>query len=362
MKDYYKILGVEHSASKEEVKRAFHKLAHKYHPDKKGGDEAKFKEVNEAYQILSDEKKRTQYDTFGQAGANFGGEGGGPFGGFDFSQFAGAAGGQGFEFDLGSIFSDFFGGEGSGGRRARRGRDISVDIQISFAESIFGTQREVLLNKVMACAVCDGNGAKPGSKLKTCPTCNGRGKIHETQRSFIGSFTTTRECGACRGRGQAPEEKCARCGGLGVEKRAQATKIMVPPGIESGEMIRLAGEGEAAVGGQSGAPGDLYVRVHVERHKVFRRDGVDLLMDLPIKLTDALLGAEYEVETLDEGKLKVKIPAGITSGELLRARERGVPLRPGRRGDLLIRILIKTPTKLSKRARQLAEELKTEGG
>lgn len=359
-KNYYDILGVSKSADKEEIKRAFHKLAHKYHPDKKGGDETKFKEINEAYQVLSNAEKRQQYDAFGSTD-NFARGGGAGAGGFDFSGFAQNGGG---EFDFGDIFSEFFSAGGRGATRQRRGRDISVDIQIPFAEAVFGTEREILINKIGTCATCSGSGAKPGSKAKVCPTCNGKGQVHETRRSFFGAFSTTGECATCHGRGQVPEEVCPECGGLGARKQSQSIKILVPPGIENGEMIRLAGQGEAAPGGVAG---DLYVRVHVEADKVFRREGANLLMDLPVKLTDSLLGTEMEIATLDgatkgqAAKLKVKIPAGINYGELLRVHERGVPIRPNKRGDLLIRIVIKTPTRLSKKATNLIKELKDEG-
>jgi molecular chaperone DnaJ len=350
-KDYYAILGVERGASKEEIKRAFYRLAHKYHPDKKGGDEAKFKEVNEAYQILSDESRRQQYDNVGAGGFDPNG--------FDFSNFARGAGG-GFEFDLGDIFSEFFrGGQGKeGGRRqVRRGRDISVDIEISFADAIFGTERKILITKTGLCPSCQGSGGAPGAKLKTCATCNGKGQLRETRDSFLGSFTTVRDCQVCGGAGQVPETPCSTCRGAGVTTRPEEIKAVIPPGIDNGEMIRLSNQGEAVA---RGLAGDLYLRVRVEKHPTLRRDGLNLVRDLSVKLSDALLGAEEEIETLD-GKLKVKIPAGITHGEMLRVRGRGVPSRPGKRGDLLLTIKIKLPAKLSRRARGLVEDLRQEG-
>lgn len=353
-KDYYQILGVERGATSDDIKKAFHKLAHKYHPDKKGGDESKFKEVNEAYQILSDERKRQAYDTYGDStGADFSAAGG-PAGGWDFSGFE--TGGQGFQFDIGDLFGEFFGG-GSRGRRSRRGRDISVDIQIPFVEAIFGSERTVLITKIGVCDHCRGNGAEPGSGKRRCDGCNGRGKIHETRRSLLGSFSAARECEVCNGSGEVPEKRCHDCGGSGVVRKNEEVKIATPPGVNDGEMIRLTGRGEAA---PRGTAGDLYVKVHVERHPVFRRDGDNLVTDLPIKLTDAVLGAEQELKTLD-GQLKVKIPEGISSGEILRVKGRGVPTGPGRRGDLYIHIKIKTPDKLSKKARQLVEDLRKEG-
>ena len=354
-KDYYHILGVDKKASTEDIKRQFRKLAHKYHPDKSGGDEAKFKEINEAYQVLSDDKKRSEYDMYGNvfSGGQRPGGGFGGFGneGFDFS---GAGGGQGFEFDLGDIFGDIFGGGG----RAKRGRDISVDIEVSFEESIFGTDRKLLINKVGVCDTCVGKGSEPGSKLKTCTVCNGKGKIRETRRSFIGSVVVNSVCHTCHGKGEIPEKACATCSGLGVLKKNEEIKIKVPPGIESGEMIRFSGKGEAIPDGQAG---DLYVKIRVEPHKTWKRDGSDLKMDLNIKLTDALLGSSYTIKTLEGDELKLKIPAGISFGEVLRVKDKGVPIDSKRRGNLLIRVIINTPQKLNKKAQKLVEELREEG-
>lgn len=360
-KDYYEILGVQKTATKDDIKKAFHKLAHKYHPDKKGGDESKFKEINEAYNILSDEKKRAEYDTYGKvfggAGApgagGFGEAGAGGFEGFDFSGFAN---GQGFEgFDIGDIFSDFFGGGGR--RKTKRGRDISIDIELSFAESVFGTERKVLLNKTAVCDKCQGNGAEPGTEFKICPTCNGKGKINEVKRSFIGSFSTVSVCEACRGTGKIPKEKCTKCKGAGVLRKEQEISIKIPAGIDDGEMIRMTGNGEAISGG---VPGDLYVKIHVKRHPLFRKEGNNLVMDLGIKLSDALLGSEYSIATLD-GEIKVKIPEGVSFGEILRVKGKGVPAENGKRGDLLIKIKIQLPSKLSKDAKKIVEDLKKEG-
>ncbi len=351
-KDYYQILGIEKGASKDEVKKAFHKLAHKYHPDKKTGDEAKFKEVSEAYAILSDEKKRAEYDAYGRVfnGGN-GGGGGNPFEGFDFSQFTGA---NGFEFDLGDIFGDIFGG---GGSRERRGRDISIDLQLPLRDVVFGTERTVMLTKASKCAVCAGSGAAPGSEMITCKTCNGKGKIHETRNSIFGSIATTSICPDCGGAGTIPKNPCTECRGSGVTRRQEDIAIKVPPGIADGEMIRLQGMGEAIPRGTSG---DLYVKIRVERDPVFSREGANLLMNLTVKLTDALLGATYTVKTFD-GDISVKIPAGISFGELLRVKGKGIVVPHGSRGDLLIRILIQIPNKLSRSAKESVEKLKEEG-
>lgn len=350
MKDYYKILGLERGASKEEIKKAFRKLAAQYHPDKKTGDEAKFKEVSEAYAVLGDEKKRAEYDTYGRA---FNGGGGG---GFDWSQMGGF-GAQGMEFDLGDIFENFnemFGGAGRG--RGRRGHDISIDIQLSFNEAVFGSTRTVILAKHSACTVCQGSGGEPGSKLVTCSTCNGQGRLRETRQSILGSFTTVRECSTCRGTGKLPEEKCKHCKGQGIEKRNEEIEIKVPAGVEDGEVIRMTGRGEAI---QNGMPGDLYIKLHVQTDPYIRRSGADLIRDLPIKLTDALLGATYKVTTMD-GVVDINIPVGVKQGEMLRIRGKGVPAGRGR-GDFLVKIDIALPQKLSRKAKTLVEELKNEG-
>lgn len=285
MKDYYKILGIEKSASEEEVKKAFRKLAHAHHPDKSGGDEAKFKEVSEAYSVLSDKKKRSQYDAYGSAGPGMGGFGGAGFDpsgfGFDFSSFNQ----QGFDAgDLGDILSSIF-----GGRRVRRGRDIAVDIELSFQESVFGTERKVVIN----------------SKLI----------------------------------------------------KQKEVSIQVPPGIDDGQMIRLSGMGETLEGG---LPGDLYVKVHVRKHPYLRKEGYNLIMDLSVKLTEALLGAEKTIATLD-GEVTLKVPAGTKHGTILRVKGSGVPTGANKRGDLYVRIMIQFPEKLSKEARKIVEELKKQG-
>ncbi|MDB5238471.1 MAG: chaperone protein DnaJ, molecular chaperone DnaJ [Candidatus Kaiserbacteria bacterium] len=358
-KDYYEILGIKKGATEEDIKSAFRKLAHKYHPDKKGGDEAKFKEASEAYSVLSDKKKRAEYDTYGKTFAGGGPQGGaGGFGGFDFSGFQGGfqgQGGQAFEFDLGDIFGDIFGGAG-GGRGANRGRDISIDIELSFRESIFGATRDVLITKVGTCDTCDGSGAKPGTKMKTCGTCNGKGELRETRNTMFGNITTNRVCATCHGKGQVPETPCDTCKGAGVVRKQEEIHIEVPAGVLDGEMIRMPARGEATPGGTAG---DLYVKLHVKRDPNFSREGSNLLMGLPIKLSDALLGAHYTITTLD-GDHQLAIPVGVTHGEVLRVKGKGVPT--GRsRGDLLVRIDIQFPKKLSKNAQKLIEELKNEG-
>ena len=362
-KDYYKTLGVGKSASKEEIKKAFRQMAHKYHPDKNKGDDSKFKEVNEAYQVLSDDQKRTQYDQFGTADAQgFGGFNQGQgFGGFDFSGFqnAGDFSSQNFDMgDLGDIFGDFFGGNmGSRGRqKVKRGRDISTEINLSFEDAVFGTMRNILISKQSVCHICHGSGSKPGTKMKTCQTCNGNGQVREIRRSILGSFSTVKTCGICLGQGKIPDEKCSDCRGAGVNRKQEDIKITIPAGINNGETIRMSGVGEAIKNGQAG---DLYIKVNIGRHHIFKRDGANLHMDLNIKLSDALLGATYPLKTLD-GDIEIKIPEGINHGELLRVRGRGVP-QGSRRGDIIIRVLVKMPSRLSRETKETVKKLKEEG-
>jgi molecular chaperone DnaJ len=363
MKDYYKILGVEKGASKDDIKKAFRKQAHQYHPDKTKNDPSaaqKFKEASEAYSVLSDDGKRKQYDTFGSAGPGFntGAAGFDPnnFGGFDFSGFQ-QGNGQGFEFDLGDIFGEFFGGGRQRQARQHRGHDISIDIQISFEESIFGVERDIILTKASKCQTCNGSGGAPGSGMETCKTCNGKGKINETRRSFIGVFSTTKVCDVCHGKGQVPKNKCSDCNGLGVNERQQEISVKIPAGIEDGEMVRLGGMGEAI---PDGVPGDLYVKIHVKPHGAIRKEGSNLIMDLKIKLTAALTGATMPIKTLD-GEVDLSIPEGTNTGDILRIKGKGVPNERGKRGDLLIKIAIDIPKKLSKSAKQAIEELRKEG-
>lgn len=357
-KNYYEILGIDKKANKEEVKKAFHKLAHRYHPDKKEGNADKFKEVSEAYSVLSDDKKRAEYDAYGQAFNGQGpmGGGGAPFEGFDFTNFTDAAGYQNFDFgNLGDIFGDIF--TGTSQSRTPRGRDIQMDLEISFEESIFGAERKVLITKQSLCSTCNGSGGKPGTELKTCTACNGNGKIHEAKRSFFGTVSVVRACPTCRGTGKIPKEKCATCHGAGVTRKQEEIKVGIPTGIENGEVIRMTGRGEAISGGVAG---DLYVKIYVKKHGSIYREGNNLLTNLSVKLSDALLGAEYSVPTL-EGPVTITIPQGISFGEILRLKEKGVPYGKNRRGDLLIKITIAMPQKLSRSAKQLIEDLKKEG-
>ncbi len=353
MKDYYAMLGVQKGASKDEIKKAFRALASKYHPDKKTGDEAKFKEISEAYSVLSDDRKRSEYDTTGSYSA--GGQNG-PWG----NGFGGSQGGQGFEFDINDIFENFgdmFGGGARGGaRRSTRGHDISVDIELSFNDAIFGARRSLKIMKNGTCTSCKGSGALAGTEMTTCATCNGNGRIRETRQSILGQFATVRECTDCRGTGKMPKEKCPDCAGLGVRRVEDVIDLNIPAGVENGEMIRMSGRGEAI---QGGVTGDLYVKIHVQPHPTIKRDGDTLNTTIKIKLSDALLGTTYSVETLD-GKVDIKIPEGVKHNEQLRIKGKGVP-DGSVRGDFFVRVQIELPQKLSKSARKLVEELKKEG-
>jgi len=355
-KDYYKTLDVAKNASKDEIKKAFRSLAHKYHPDKQTGDEARFKEISEAYSVLSDEKKRAEYDSYGRVFSGGGGaQQGQGFGGFDFSGFQGGFQQGGFEgVDLGDIFGDIFGGANRG---AQRGRDISIDLELSFKEAVFGVERRVLLTKTSTCDSCSGTGAEKDSSTETCKGCNGKGKIHENKSSVFGTFTSVRACGDCFGTGKISKEKCKSCKGARVVRKEEEVVIRVPSGINNGEMIRLTGGGEAIPGGNSG---DLYIKIHVHPDTSFHKEGNNLITTLSVKLTDALLGGDYSLKTLDGDALVVKVPQGVSFGEVIRIKGRGVPTS-GTRGDLLVKVAIDMPKKLSKKSKKAIEELHEEG-
>jgi molecular chaperone DnaJ len=350
-KDYYKTLGIEKSASQDDVKRAFRKLAHKYHPDKPNGDEEKFKEINEAYQALGKPENRKKYDQFG-AGAFDGSAGGGQgyggqgFGGFDFS------GAQDFG-DLGDIFGDLFGGgRGRSRRGGVQGNNIQVDAQLSFYDSIFGVDKEIELTKPSPCERCSGNGAEPAEGLKKCDNCNGDGIVVGVQRTILGNMQTKRTCEVCVGSGEVPKKDCTSCNGQGIEKKKKTLKISIPAGVDDGVVLRVRGEGEAVKGG---AAGDLFVQIHVKRDKRFEREGINIYSEAQIGFTQAALGDVIEAETVD-GLVDLKIPAGTQSGAQFRLKGKGVPTGP-HRGDHLVTVNVKTPKKLSKKQKKLLEEL-----
>ncbi|MFH1712339.1 MAG: molecular chaperone DnaJ [Patescibacteria group bacterium] len=342
-KDPYKILGVEKNASKDEIKGAFRKLAHEHHPDK-GGDEAKFKEINAAYQILHDDQKRQQYDQFGQT---FDQAGAGGFGGFNGAQ------GMHFE-DLGDIFGEMFGGAFGGGRsRSARGSDIQVDVELSFKESVFGVEKELNISKNNVCERCGSEGAEPGTKLKTCSDCDGQGFKVEVQRTILGAVQRRVTCSICQGRGEEPEKKCSTCDGTGLEYGRKTLRVDIPAGVENGMRIRVRGQGEAI--GVAGSTGDLYLIIHISADQRFERVGQDIFCQKKIGFTQAAIGDEVDVDTVD-GSVKLKIPAGTQSGDKLRLRGKGVQTSRGR-GDQIVVIQVATPKKLSRKQKQILKDL-----
>jgi|WetSurMetagenome_2_1015567.scaffolds.fasta_scaffold16707_5 molecular chaperone DnaJ len=366
--DYYSLLGVSKGASDDEIKKAYRKLAHKHHPDKSGGDEKKFKEINEAYQVLSDKTKRQQYDQFGQTfdqGGFSSGQGGG-FSGFDFGNFGRqdqGGSGSGFEFNFGGtdfedIFSNIFGGQRAP-RRRKKGRDIQVDVEINFSEMVFGAEREINLRKGVVCDHCQGTGGKQGTSVKNCPACKGSGQVEKISRSFFGSFSQVGVCQECQGEGKIYEKKCSQCGGDGKIKRDEKVDISIPAGISDGQTISIEGAGEA---GERGArSGDLYVIVHIRPHEKFSRKGLDILSNEYIAFSKAALGGEIEMETI-YGKLVLKIPQGTQSGEVFRIREKGVPEINGRGiGSHLAKIIVKIPKKISREQKNIIEQLEQSG-
>ncbi|MFA5996070.1 MAG: molecular chaperone DnaJ [Patescibacteria group bacterium] len=366
-KDYYKTLGVEKSASHEEVKKAFRKLAHQYHPDKAGGNEAKFKEINEAYQVLGNEEKRKQFDQYGADFSQQGGFGGGMNWDDYMQQARQGGGGQGFggfgnggmQFDfgdIGDIFGELFGGgRRSSSRRRARGSDIEMKVDVSFAEAAFGVEKPVELFKTSACSRCHGNGAEPGSKVITCATCGGQGAVERIQQTILGAMRAQSVCSSCRGTGSKPEKTCSACTGTGVTKQVTKLNVKIPAGIADSQMIRLTGEGEAAA--YNGTNGDLYIRVKVKASKEFTRDGDDVRSTVTISFAQAALGTKIDVTTLD-GVLEVKIPAGTQSGKTLKLTGKGITsLNSGDRGDHLVTVTVHTPTKLSRKEKQLFKDL-----
>lgn len=350
-KDYYKILGVKKEATKEEIKKAYKKLAKKYHPDLNKDPSAadKFKEVNEAAAVLADPQKRQQYDQFGTA--DFG-SGQGGFGGFDFRDFAG----QGFDFE--SIFENLFSGMGFGGRRrgARqgRGRDLLFDLTITLEEAAKGVKKKIEIDKLVQCKKCKGSGAEKGSSMKTCEQCNGTGVHRQTRQTPFGVFQTQTTCRNCSGRGEYIEEPCLDCNGQGRAEKEVTVDVKIPAGVDNGTQVRLKGEGEA--GFQGSSAGDLYIRMHVKPHKVFERQGRELYLNAPLPFTTACLGGELEVPTLD-GKTKIKIPAGTQSGVIFRIKDEGLPdLHGYGTGSLNVEVHIDVPKKLTKKQKELLTE------
>jgi molecular chaperone DnaJ len=355
-KDYYAVLGVPKNAGHSEIRKAYRKLAQQHHPDTRAGDpgaEERFKEISAAYDVIGDEEKRKAYDRVREmGGAGFAGPGGAGWPGA-----AGWPGGVRYEQvnvdDLGDLFGGLFGGAGrrAGGRAgARRGADLETRVTIPFEDAMTGTTVPVRIDGPAVCSRCAGSGAEPGTTPTTCPTCGGRGEIVENQ----GPFSMSRLCPTCAGSGRIVETPCTRCGGSGAERRTRTLNVKIPAGVRDGARIRLAGKGEH--GGAGGAAGDLFVKVHVQRHPVFGRRGDDLTVDLPITYPEAALGASVEVPTLN-GPVKLKIPAGTPSGKTFRVRGRGAPTTGGR-GDLLAKVHVEVPEKLSREEKDLLKQLR----
>ncbi|MBI4120382.1 MAG: molecular chaperone DnaJ [Parcubacteria group bacterium] len=349
-KDYYNILGVDRKASQDEVKKAYRHKAHQYHPDR-GGDEARFKEVNEAYQILGNPEKRAQYDQFGQVfdGSGFSAQGGQP--GFDFSSNFDFG-----DFDLGDILGDFF--SSRGGHRVRKaaqgGRDIGVTLEISLEEAFRGVVKDIELRKLVKCNRCEGRGCEPGTGRIKCKACGGEGEIRKTQRTLFGVFSHSTVCPTCQGEGEYPEQSCGECSGEGRVRKIEKLSIPIPAGIESGGLLRVHGKGEEGVRG--GAAGDLEIRVVVKSHPIFERKGADLYSQLDVSFSQAALGANINVKTIDT-HVELKIPEGAGSGTVFKLKGKGMPFSASRRGDQYVKINVRVPKKLSPRARKLLEEL-----
>lgn len=359
-KDYYAILGVQKGASDDEVKKAFRRAAHEHHPDK-GGDPAKFKDINEAYQVLSDKQKRQMYDQFGSAAFEQGGPGaGGPGGfggfgggfGFDPSGFQGA----GFE-DLGDVLGEMFGFGGGRTRRESRGADIQMDVELSFKEAAFGVTKKLSLYKTAACSRCKGEGAEPGTKIDTCKTCSGQGQVRQMQRTMLGTIQMNVTCGACHGKGRVPEKPCTQCRGQGIERREHSLEVQIPAGIEDGQALQIGGQGEAVPHGRSG---DLYLRVHVKGDPYFDRDGHDVLSTVSVPFSLLALGGELEVETLD-GKQVVTVAEATNPGAVLTLRGKGIPYGRGSRGNHLLTLTVELPRRFTDEQRTGLEQLRKNG-
>lgn len=356
--DYYDILGLSKNASQEEIKKAYRKLAHKHHPDK-GGDEDRFKKINEAYRVLSDQKKRNQYDRFGKMGANTGAGFHGYQGHYrgDFT--------DGMNFDFGDIFSDFFGGGFSGfSQRSSRGEDIKIDITISLKEAFTGAEKEKSLKRKIQCKKCSGTGADSKAGTTTCPKCGGSGQLKKEIKTFFGTTIKVVVCDNCHGTGKIPKKKCPKCSGSGIVEKIQNIKIEIPPGIENGQTIKISGKGN--VSKKEGKPGDLLVQVKVKQDKLFKREGKDLYYEAEVPFTKAVFGGMAKIPTFsEEGKIKnvkLKIPKGIHSGKTIKLSGKGMSVLSGyKRGDLYVKVKIFTPKKLTHQQKKLLKELQQEG-
>lgn len=357
-KDYYASLGIQKGASEDEIKKAFRKQAIKYHPDKNQGNdeaEAKFKEVNEAYQVLSDPQKKARYDQFGTVDGDpgFGGGGAGGFGGFDFSDMGG----------FGDIFDSFFGGGGGGGRRPNgptRGADIEYGVTLTFEEAVFGATKEVSVNRSESCESCKGSGAKAGTSPKTCSTCNGSGQVRVQRQTPLGSFVSTSACDKCGGKGKVIENPCTSCSGRGQTRKNRKISVKIPAGVDTGNVMPLRGEGEHGTNG--GPAGDLYIRINVTPSKKFTRKGVDVYIDAHISMAKAALGTEITVATVD-GDVIYNVPQGTQSGSLFRLKNKGIPrVNSSGRGDQYVKVIVDIPKTLNEKQREALRMLMEASG
>lgn len=357
-KDYYQILGVTKNATLDEIKKAYRKLAHQHHPDK-GGDEKKFKEISEAYQVLSDKEKRAQYDRFGQGfehttrgpgGDNFGWSWGTPGAGFEF----------GFE-DLSEMVEEMFGfGQPAKSKDIKRGKDIELQIELALEDVIKDYQQKISLEKLIICSRCRGQGAEPGTKINECFTCRGSGRVQEIKQTFFGSFTRQARCPECKGEGKRPETPCNVCGGQGRIRGREDFPVFIPAGVDTNQIIRFDGKGDA--GRRGGKPGDLYLRIILKKHPLFERRGDDLFLTRPISFSQAVLGDEIEILCLDKKKILLKVPPRTGSGKILRVSGKGIPhFGSWGRGDMYVKLTIKTPDRLTKKQKDLLEKLREEG-
>lgn len=366
-RDYYEVLGVEKSASADEIKKAYRKMAMKYHPDKNPGDkeaEEKFKEANEAYEVLSDETKRATYDQYGHAGmeGGFGGAGGGSYGGF---------GGGGFEDIFSDIFSSFgggggfggfggFGGGGGGRRGPSRGSDMKININLSFKEAVFGTEKKIKIKRQEECPTCHGSGAEPGSEAHTCDKCGGSGQIYIRQQTPFGTIQQTTVCDKCHGEGEIIDDPCHTCHGSGIQEKERTINIKIPAGVDNGSILPLRGEGNT--GARGGGKGDLFVYISVKEDPIFKREEDDVYLEIPVTFVQAALGAELVVPTVD-GKVKLKVPEGTQTGKVFRLKGKGVPNVNGRgRGDQYITVRVEVPRKLNKKQKELLRAFDKETG
>ncbi|MDD5146703.1 MAG: molecular chaperone DnaJ [Candidatus Pacebacteria bacterium] len=362
MADYYSILGISKNASQEDIKKAYRKLAHQHHPDK-GGDEKKFKEINEAYQILGNEEKRRQYDQFGHVfeGQNGFGQNG-P--GFDFNSFWQTGQGGAFDFNglnFEDLFGDFFGGGSPKGKRhPNKGRDLEINVAVDLEDTLKGLNKRINFGKFVACDRCDGNGAEPGTNVKECFSCRGTGQVQQMQKTILGTITRVITCPECKGEGRVPEKPCNVCKGEGRVKEEGQVEVFIPAGVDNGQIIKIDGKGDA--GKRSGKTGDLYIKVSVNKHPLFDRKGDDLFTSLFVSFAEAALGGEVAVPTIENKTVLLKVPSGMESGKIFRVGGKGIPHFNGwGRGDMYAELLIKTPKKLTKRQREILTRLKEEG-